>query len=545
MKVPLVLPMLICAASCVAEEPPPTLERRTYIEFTEGIVISAGERSSSPRSLDGWDCIGSTCDRLINPGGTPSAAAAVFGAGLHGEGTAAGPLPARGLFGEGGGPTPSERAADAALNYYRDVQPNSQLPILHDGFERYGKAMGNAWALGMRPMMEWNERLAEAVAWGIPLSPASLPTLPLPLTEEALRTHVGEVLRRAQYREEGHRATLEQVLFKAYGDELLAQLKRAEVMAQAAMNDSLTTALSALNDASASVAVQADVAGELVQRLRLETQRHLHRHPEAWSDLRSTLLPTEATPADWVVADFHLLDPRLRPAASSATTTSTVSPTLSLTPREAAWRRAVQIEPHSYQGAVAKALTLWLLGNADRPCMQTADKCKRNLDAAMLLISFLIDALPPTGVARAIYEAFSGEDAISGTPLSESDRAIRILAFAWIIPASGWLQDTISSIERSISGYARMMRSRDPKAAFEQVRYFESLKMSRRVAEVLEEVSRELPVKAANPMVKPNFDVPHALTRDEMDVAGLASGVRHFTPIFALFRKVPSAPARV
>jgi hypothetical protein len=83
MKVPLVLPMLICAASCVAEEPPPTLERRTYIEFTEGIVISAGERSSSPRSLDGWDCIGSTCDRLINPGGTPSAAAAVFGAGLH------------------------------------------------------------------------------------------------------------------------------------------------------------------------------------------------------------------------------------------------------------------------------------------------------------------------------------------------------------------------------------------------------------------------------------------------------------------------------
>lgn len=35
MKVPLVLPMLICAASCVAEEPPPTLERRTYIEFTE------------------------------------------------------------------------------------------------------------------------------------------------------------------------------------------------------------------------------------------------------------------------------------------------------------------------------------------------------------------------------------------------------------------------------------------------------------------------------------------------------------------------------
>ena len=90
-----------------------------------------------------------------------------------------------------------------------------------------------------------------------------------------------------------------------------------------------------------------------------------------------------------------------------------------------------------------------------------------------------------------------------------------------------------------------MMRSRDPKAAFEQVRYFESLKMSRRVAEVLEEVSRELPVKAANPMVKPNFDVPHALTRDEMDVAGLASGVRHFTPIFAPFRKVPPAPARV
>ena len=35
--------------------------------------------------------------------------------GLHGEGTAAGPLPARGLFGEGGGPTPSERAAGEVL----------------------------------------------------------------------------------------------------------------------------------------------------------------------------------------------------------------------------------------------------------------------------------------------------------------------------------------------------------------------------------------------------------------------------------------------
>lgn len=121
--------------------------------------------------------------------------------------------------------------------------------------------------------------------------------------------------------------------------------------------------------------------------------------------------------------------------------------------------------PTSYQGVLARKLAELHLVMADNYARtQDMSLARRANEHAMLFLDIVLGWMPVAGEIRDIYEAYTGEDLMTGALLSDRDRALRVLqvsAFRAVLRD----RNAIAETKRSIQGY-------DPdrsKGAFDQV----------------------------------------------------------------------------
>lgn len=179
-------------------------------------------------------------------------------------------------------------------------------------------------------------------------------------------------------------------------------------------------------------------------------------------------------------------------------------------------RQYISIHPDTPQGWLARKLAGRLIFAAPEKGYNYALGRQRQRDAAELL-AFATGLVPAASHAMDLYEAYSGTDFWTGRPLSDHERALRILSASMLgtVPHIGGL----SSLQRLIALVGESEASREASKiartlAEHDARWLENLDLLRQAASGVDKYE---------PTMRNGYNFTVArVSRDEMDLLGRA-----------------------